>query len=165
MPIIIRAATEDDLPGLLMLYRELHAGDPELPAGLAAHRWREISAQVGRTILVAAGPTSAGDPTSAAGPTSAGDPTGVVGTVDITVLPNLTRGGQPFMLVENVVVAAAARRRGVGRRLLEAAITAAGEAGCYKVQLLTAMGRAGAHAFYEACGLRPVAQGYRAYLR
>jgi hypothetical protein len=37
-------------------------------------------------------------------------------------------------------------------------------AGCYKVQLLSRMDRAAAHALYEASGLRPVAAGYRVCL-
>lgn len=87
----------------------------------------------------------------------------VVGTVDCTVLPNLTRGTRPFMLVENVVVAAAHRRAGVGSALLEAAVRLAHQAGCYKVQLLSRTERDTAHAFYESRGFRAVAQGYRLY--
>jgi predicted GNAT superfamily acetyltransferase len=66
---------------------------------------------------------------------------GVVGTVDCTVLPNLTRRLRRFMLVENVVVAEAARRRGVGVALFDAA-----------------------HDFYQAQGFEPVARGFRRYL-
>ncbi len=87
-----------------------------------------------------------------------------VGTATCVVVPNLTRGGRPYMLIENVVVSAAVRRRGVGRRLLDAALGLAVAAGCYKVQLLSNATRVEAHAFYEACGFRPLAQGYRMYL-
>jgi ribosomal protein S18 acetylase RimI-like enzyme len=68
------------------------------------------------------------------------------------------------MLVENVVVAAAARRAGVGRELMRAALDLARRAGCYKVQLLSRADRAAAHAFYESAGFRPTAAGFRAYL-
>ncbi|MEU6328527.1 hypothetical protein ABZ851_14795 [Streptomyces sp. NPDC047049] len=37
-------------------------------------------------------------------------------------------------------------------------------AGCYKAQLLAADDEY-VHAFYEACGFKPLAQGFRRYLR
>jgi GNAT superfamily N-acetyltransferase len=144
--ITIRPAVESDLPSLLALYSELHPDDPVLPPARAAHIWREMAALPGRRILLATMDDS------------------VVGTVDCAVLPNLTRNGRAFMLVENVVVAAIARRRGVGRRLLAAAVAVARAEGCYKVQLLSRSDRSDAHAFYESCGFRVQAAGYRRYL-
>lgn len=146
MTITTRVATRDDLPALLWLYAELHPGDPRLTGEVAHEAWRQISTQAGRTILVAE------------------DGTGVVGTVDCTVLPNLTRGARPFMLVENVVVAEVARRRGVGAALFDAVLTLAEDRGCYKVQLLSRATRDAAHEFYQAQGFEPVAQGFRRYL-
>jgi ribosomal protein S18 acetylase RimI-like enzyme len=147
--ITTRTATGDDLPALLSLYAELHPGDPRLTDEVAHEVWRRISTQAGRTILVAED--------GAAG--------AVVGTVDCTVLPNLTRGARPFMLVENVVVAEAARRRGVGSALFDAVLALAEGNGCYKIQLLSRATRDEAHEFYEAQGFAPVAQGFRRYLR
>jgi ribosomal protein S18 acetylase RimI-like enzyme len=144
--ITIRPAVEADLPALLGLYAQLHPDDPVLPAVRAAQIWREIAGQPGRRVLLATMDEA------------------VVGTMDCAVLPNLTRSGRPFMLVENVVVATAARRQGVGRRLLAAAVAGARAEGCYKVQLLSRSDRADAHAFYESCGFRSVAAGYRRYL-
>jgi ribosomal protein S18 acetylase RimI-like enzyme len=141
---VVRPATETDLPALLALYAELHPSDR--PPADPAEVWRQIAAQQGRTILVA----------ELAG--------AVVGTVDCVVLPNLTRGGRPFMLVENVVVASAARRGGVGAALMDAAVFLARAAGCYKVQLLSRMTRDASHRFYESCGFQPMAQGFRLYL-
>jgi GNAT superfamily N-acetyltransferase len=144
--ITIRPAVEADLAALLALFAELHAEDPVLPSAHAAQIWREIAAQPGRRVLLA----------------SLAD--AVVGTVDCAVLPNLTRGGRSFMLVENVVVTATARRQGVGRRLLAAAVAVARAEGCYKVQLLSRSDRAEAHAFYEQCGFKSLANGYRRYI-
>ena len=146
MTITTRVATEDDLPALLSLYAELHPGDPRLTDQVAHEAWRQIGTQAGRTILVAE------------------DHAGVVGTVDCTVLPNLTRGARPFMLVENVVVAAVARRRGVGAALFDAVLALAQGSHCYKVQLLSRATRDAAHDFYRAQGFEPVAQGFRRYL-
>jgi ribosomal protein S18 acetylase RimI-like enzyme len=146
MQISVRAASQADVPALLDLYAELHPADLPPAAQTALDVWRAIEAQPGRTVLVAqAGAT-------------------VVGTVDCTVLANLTRGARPFMLVENVVVSAGYRRAGIGSALLEAAEHLARQAGCYKVQLLSRAGRDAAHAFYESHGFRAVAQGYRLYL-
>ena len=146
MKIGVRQASESDMPALLVLYAELHPADVPPSAQTALDVWRAIQAQAGRTVLVAESEGS------------------VVGTVDCAVLPNLTRGARPFMLVENVVVAAACRRSGVGSALLEAAVSVARQAGCYKVQLLSRVDRHAAHALYESSGFRVVAQGYRLYL-
>lgn len=145
MEITVRTAVERDLPVLLALYRELNPDDAALPPEVARAGWERIAAQQGRTVLVA----------------EAGG--AVVGTADSIVMPNLTRGGRGILFVENVVVAEAGRRRGVGRRLLDAMVDLAEEAGCYKVQLLAA-DDAYVHTFYEACGFEPLAQGFRRYL-
>jgi GNAT superfamily N-acetyltransferase len=146
MSTTVRPATEADVPALLSLFAELHPADPPLPPQTAREIWRAIAAQPGRSVLVA---ESAGT---------------VVGTLDCATLANLTRGGRPFMLVENVVVTAGHRREGVGAALLDHAVFLARRAGCYKIQLLSRAERRAAHAFYESRGFRTTAQGYRRYL-
>jgi GNAT superfamily N-acetyltransferase len=143
--ITVWTADEADLPALLALYAELHPADPPLAVDAALPIWRRIQGQSGRSVLLA---ERGGQP---------------AGTGDCTILPNLTRGGRPFMLVENVVVGQAHRRQGVGTALLDAAAGLARAGGCYKVQLLSRADRAHAHAFYAACGFAPSAQGYRRY--
>jgi ribosomal protein S18 acetylase RimI-like enzyme len=145
MEITVRPATEADLPALLSLYRELHPEDPPLPRATSDAVWAAMAGQQGRTVLVA----------------DAGDT--VAGTVDCLVMPNLTRGGRAIMFVETVVVAACFRRRGIGRRLLDAAARLAEAGGCYKLQLLAADDEY-VHGFYEACGFTSRAQGFRRYL-
>ena len=146
MKISVRAASAADLPALLDLYTELHPADPPPSEQAALDAWRAIEAQVGRTVLVAESAAT------------------VIGTVDCAVLANLTRNARPFALVENVVVTTGSRRSGVGSALLDAAVSLARQAGCYKVQLLSRAERHAAHAFYESHGFRAVAQGYRRYL-
>ncbi|MFJ6437360.1 GNAT family N-acetyltransferase [Streptomyces sp. NPDC091416] len=145
MKITVRQADESDLPALLALYGELNPDDAPLPQASAHDVWERISRQRGRTVLVA----------DAAGT--------LVGTADCLVMPNLTRGGRAILFVENVVVAGAAQRRGVGRLLMDAAFHLAATEGCYKVQLLAA-DDAYVHTFYEACGFRAAAQGFRRYV-
>ncbi|MFD9789526.1 GNAT family N-acetyltransferase [Streptomyces sp. NPDC059070] len=145
MNIIVRSAIAEDLSSLLALYGELNPDDAPLPQQSADGIWAAIRRQQGRTVLVA-------------------EADGViVGTADCTVLPNLTRGGRAILFVENVVVANSVQRRGIGQRLMEAVVQLGEAAGCYKVQLLAA-DDAYVHTFYEACGFKPLAQGFRRYL-
>ncbi|MGA4955317.1 GNAT family N-acetyltransferase [Streptomyces lavendulocolor] len=145
MKITVRSAVEVDLPGLLALYGELNPDDPPLPEASAAALWAAISRQRGRTILVAEADGT------------------VAGTADCIVMPNLTRGGRAVLFVENVVVAGSFQRHGVGRQLMEAAVRLGESAGCYKVQLLAA-DDAYVHTFYEACGFKALAKGFRRYI-
>lgn len=146
MAIAVRPAVDTDLAAILGLYGELHPSDKPLTMPDAERTWREIRAQPGRTTLVAVRDRL------------------VIGTIDCTVLANLTRGGRSFMLVENVVVGSRFRRAGAGTRLLGEAMAIARAANCYKVQLLSRSDRVDAHAFYESVGFRPAAVGYRVYL-
>lgn len=145
----IRTAVAEDLPALLDLYRQLAGDRPESqPAGPAAAGpiLARILADPARQLLVA-------------------DADGrVVGTAEVLVIANLTHGGQPWAIVENVVVAADARRLGVGRALMAHIVEQAREAGCYKIQLLSRAERADAHLFYESLGFARSAVGFRRYL-
>jgi len=87
-----------------------------------------------------------------------------VGSIDVTVIPNVTRGLRPFAIVENVVVVSSHRRMGVGRALMEAALAFATSQGCYKVQLVSAKKRDAAHHLYDAVGFDADVSGYRKYL-
>ena len=66
-------------------------------------------------------------------------------------------------MAENVIVAAAYRRTGVGRALMQYAIDQARAAGCYKLQLTSGKQRAPAHAFYRSLGLDAIAEGFKIY--
>jgi GNAT superfamily N-acetyltransferase len=87
----------------------------------------------------------------------------LVGTADLLVVRNLTHHGQPWAIVENVVVARAVRRTGVGRQLIGHLIELARAAGCYKLQLHSGKQRAEAHEFYRDLGLATVAEGFKIY--
>ncbi len=67
------------------------------------------------------------------------------------LLPNVTWGGRPYGLIENVVTAPAYRLRGLGRRAMQAALDHAWAQRAYKVMLLTGQKR-GACGFYESVG-------------
>jgi GNAT superfamily N-acetyltransferase len=145
--VTIRPAIQDDDPERVFgLLWQLAPDDPRPDPGRLAKVWEEIHQQPGRCLLLA---MCEDEP---------------VGTVDTVLVPNLTRMARPYMLVENMVVDARHRRRGIGGLLMAAAEARARSAGCYKIQLLSNARRSDAHRFYEAAGLTASSQGYRRYL-
>ena len=76
----------------------------------------------------------------------------VVGTLQLTVIPGLSRRGATRSLVEAVRVDSSVRSGGVGTQLLRWAIEAARVSGCTLVQLTTDASRTDAHRFYERLG-------------
>ncbi|GAA3785914.1 GNAT family N-acetyltransferase [Sphaerisporangium flaviroseum] len=76
----------------------------------------------------------------------------VVGTMQLTFIPGLSRRGGERALVEAVRVAASARGMGLGRAMMRWAIDRARERGCRMVQLTSDRARADAHRFYTSLG-------------
>lgn len=75
-----------------------------------------------------------------------------LGTLTCFVLPLLLHGGTPAALVEGVAVHPDAQGSGIGRALMDAAMTIARSHGCYKLALSSNRRREAAHAFYERLG-------------
>lgn len=131
---MIRRASAGDLAGVLRLYRQLHPDDPELEAESARATYDALLATPGLSLLVL-------------------EHDGVVvATTYLNVLPNLTRGGAPYAVIENVVVDEALRGSGLGRQLMAATLQAAWDAGCYKAMLMTGSSDPATHGFYRRCG-------------
>ncbi|MEK7394539.1 MAG: GNAT family N-acetyltransferase [Fibrobacterota bacterium] len=135
-----RIATKADLAGLLALYRQLTPEDPLLDASRAQAIWKAIETNDDLRYFVAV------------------DGQKLVSTCNIAIVPNLTRNGASWAVIENVVTDEAYRRQGVGKRLMERAIEFAKSRGCYKVCLLSNSTRAGAHKFYEELGFSGTAK-------
>ena len=76
----------------------------------------------------------------------------VVATLQLTFLQYLMHRGRPVCLVEAVRVARRLRSQGIGAKLMHAAIDAAKDRGCARVQLTTHKQRLDAHRFYERLG-------------
>lgn len=76
----------------------------------------------------------------------------VIGTLQLTLIPGLSRRGATRALVESVRVHADARGTGLGTRLFEWAIDEARKQGCMLVQLTSDATRVDAHRFYERLG-------------
>lgn len=79
----------------------------------------------------------------------------VVGTLQLTFIPGLSRVGSTRALIESVRVRSDRRGDGLGRRLVEWAIEQARQRGAAMVQLTTDASRADAHRFYERLGFVP----------
>jgi ribosomal protein S18 acetylase RimI-like enzyme len=150
----VRPARAEDLDGLRALLAELHAEDAPWDEDAARGALAAILADPRRRLLLAFAEEDNGG----------GGAPRAAGTVDVVVVPNLTRGARPYAVIENVVVAARFRRRGIGRALMDAAVAHARESGCYKLQLISGGARGEAHRLYEAAGFSDAFHGYRRYL-
>ncbi|TVR07254.1 MAG: GNAT family N-acetyltransferase [Salinarimonadaceae bacterium] len=79
----------------------------------------------------------------------------VVGCLQLTFIPGVTRAGMWRGQIEGVRIAASQRGRGLGRKLFLHAIERCRARGCGLVQLTTDASREDAHGFYEALGFIP----------
>jgi N-acetylglutamate synthase-like GNAT family acetyltransferase len=134
---VIRDAQSSDLEAIRRLYRQLNPDDPVLTDGADADAFAEILRTPRLRLLVLELDGA------------------VVGTTYLNVMPNLTRSASPYAVIENVVIDEALRGEGLGKQLMAATLTAAWEAGCYKVMLMTGSKNPATHAFYRACGFSP----------
>ena len=85
----------------------------------------------------------------------------VAGTLQLNMLPGLSRRGMLRAQVEGVRVASTYRGRGVGRAMIEWAIGAAREQGCGLVQLTSDKRRHDAVRFYESLGFTASHEGLK----
>jgi GNAT superfamily N-acetyltransferase len=85
----------------------------------------------------------------------------VVGTLQLTVVPGLSRRGATRALVEAVRVHADARGTGLGSVLFGWAEEEARRRGCVLVQLTSDAARPDAHRFYERLGYRGSHVGFK----
>jgi GNAT superfamily N-acetyltransferase len=85
----------------------------------------------------------------------------IVASCTLIIMPNLTRGGQPYGLIEDVVTHTAHRGHGFGKQLLRVAVAAAWQADCYKVMLMTGSRKPSTLAFYTAAGFEQSKTGFQ----
>lgn len=135
MDINTRDLAFSDLDALLALYEELHPDDyPSRDRAALEDTWSKILADPAHIYL-----GGFGDGT-------------LVTTCNAAIVPNLTRGARPYAVIENVVTAAAVRRRGVGSSVPKELITRCWARRCYKIMLMSATTRSDIHAFYDSLG-------------
>lgn len=137
--LVIRRATAGDVAAIV----DLLADDPlgaqrEAPGDAAyAEAFTEIDADPRQFLAVA---EVGGE---------------VVGTMQLTFIPGLSRRGSTRALIEAVRVRADQRGAGLGRGLAEWAIETARARGAAMVQLTTHASRTDAHRFYQRLGFVP----------
>ncbi|MDP2117593.1 MAG: GNAT family N-acetyltransferase [Brevundimonas sp.] len=85
----------------------------------------------------------------------------VVGTLQITFIPGLSRKGALRGQIEAVRIAADRRGAGLGHRVFDWAIAECRSRGCCLVQLTTDRGRPEAHRFYDQLGFTASHLGYK----
>ncbi|MFE3033622.1 GNAT family N-acetyltransferase [Streptomyces canus] len=85
----------------------------------------------------------------------------VVGTLQLTVVPGLSRRGATRSIIEGVRVHADERGSGLGSRLIEWAIEESRRQNCQLVQLTSDSTRTDAHRFYERLGFTASHVGFK----
>ena len=132
----IRRATAEDVPAIVTMLaddplgaRRERPGDPSY-----AEAFKEIDADPRQLLVVAA------------------DGDDVVGTMQLTFIPGLSRLGSTRALIEAVRVRSDQRGNGLGAQLIRWAVETARTQGAAMVQLTTDASRKDAHRFYERLG-------------
>ncbi|MEY9093455.1 N-acetyltransferase family protein [Paenibacillus sp. RC84] len=145
---IIRLIRHDELDQLLELYRQLNTEDPVIPPSEDLdNQWNEMFHNPKMKFVVVE------------------DDGKLAAVCVLVIVQNLTRGGRPFGLIENVVTRENHRKKGYGSLILQKALDLAREADCYKVMLLTSSKEDATLRFYEKNGFeKDVKTGFISYL-
>ncbi|MCD2465721.1 GNAT family N-acetyltransferase [Streptomyces sp. NPDC056460] len=85
----------------------------------------------------------------------------VVGTLQLTIIPGLSRRGATRSIIEGVRIHAEERGSGLGTQLIEWAVEESGRQGCRLVQLTSDVTRTDAHRFYERLGFEASHLGFK----
>jgi GNAT superfamily N-acetyltransferase len=85
----------------------------------------------------------------------------VIGTLQLTIIPGLSRRGSTRGLIEAVRVAAPARGSGLGSTLIRWAVEESRTRGCTLVQLTSDKTRTDAHRFYTNLGFTNSHEGFK----
>jgi GNAT superfamily N-acetyltransferase len=146
--IAFRRATEADIGAIVALLADDPLGamreDTSQPLAEAYHRaFRAIDADPNQYLAVAA------------------ENGVVVGTLQLTFIPGLSRKGSLRGQIEAVRVAAGHRGAGLGQKLFEWAIAECRARGCRTVQLTSDKSRPDAHRFYDRLGFEASHVGYK----
>lgn len=147
--IEIRPVTVKDLPAVVALLADDPIGAKrESPEDLAPYlsALERLSADSNQCAVVA----------------TRGDQ--VVGTLQLTIIPGLSRRGAIRSIIEGVRVRSDERSAGLGTELIEWAIEESREQGCTLVQITSDATRTDAHRFYERLGFTPSHLGFKLQL-
>lgn len=139
----IRSANLNDVEELLNLYQHLIPDEERCATPVAQTNFNQFLKYEGSAILL-------------------GEVDGrLVSTCAIVIIPNLTRGGAPYALTENVVTHVNYRARGFGKKMLDAASQRAWNKDCYKVMLMTGSKKPSTLDFYIDAGFEQTKTGFQ----
>ncbi|MFF8229420.1 GNAT family N-acetyltransferase [Streptomyces caelestis] len=142
----IRSATAEDVPAIVgMLADDPLGAQRESPNDLAPYltALQRLSADPNQRLVVAVQEGR------------------VVGTLQLTIIPGLSRRGATRSIIEGVRVHAEDRGSGLGTQLIEWAIDESRQQGCQLVQLTSDVTRTDAHRFYERLGFTASHTGFK----
>src|SRR3954453_4077702 len=135
MPIEIRDASEEDLPGVLRVLAESGIdGDASFTLDEAREHLARIRQWPNFRLLVVLADGA------------------IAGTYSLLIMDKLGKRGTPAGVVEDVAVMPGMQGRGIGRAMMDHAIGECRRAGCYKLALSSNVKRGAAHRFYESLG-------------
>ncbi|MET9526673.1 GNAT family N-acetyltransferase [Streptomyces coeruleorubidus] len=142
----IRPATADDVPAIVgMLADDPLGAQRESPDDLTPYlaALERLSADPNQRLVVAVREGR------------------IVGTLQLTIIPGLSRRGATRSIIEGVRVHADERGSGLGTQLIEWAIDESRRQGCQLVQLTSDNTRTDAHRFYERLGFTASHTGFK----
>ncbi|MEU0433805.1 GNAT family N-acetyltransferase [Streptomyces sp. NPDC006290] len=142
----IRAAVADDVPAIVaMLADDPLGAQRESPDDLTPYlgALERLSRDPNQHLVVAAREGR------------------VVGTLQLTVIPGLSRKGATRSVIEAVRIHADERGSGLGTELIEWAIAESRRQECQLVQLTSDASRTDAHRFYERLGFEASHVGFK----
>ncbi|MEU3841541.1 GNAT family N-acetyltransferase [Streptomyces sp. NPDC028635] len=142
----IRAAVPDDVPAIVaMLADDPLGAQRESPDDLAPYltAFERIAADPNQHLVVAVREGR------------------IVGTLQLTLIPGLSRRGATRSIIEAVRIHADERGSGLGTRLIEWAVDESRRLGCQLVQLTSDKSRTDAHRFYERLGFEGSHLGFK----
>lgn len=131
--LVIREATEADLPAVLNLYTAAGIGDEDhFTEEEAKAQFAVFKKYPSFRIFVA-------------------ELEGIIaGTYELLIMNNMAKRGKKSAIVEDVAVDPTCQGKGIGRAMMQHAMSEAHTAGCYKLALSSNLKREAAHQFYEA---------------
>jgi len=146
--LIFRRATDADVPAIIRLLADDMLGSSREATGAESYpqyldAFRVIDADANQFLLVV------------------DDGTGIVGTLQLTFIAGLARGGLKRGLVEAVRVACDRRGEKIGEAMFAWVLEKCRREGCGIVQLTTDKARSEAHRFYDRLGFEPSHIGYK----
>jgi GNAT superfamily N-acetyltransferase len=146
--LIFRHATEADVPAIIGLLADDMLGASREALGVDSYpqyltAFRVIDADANQFLMVV------------------DDGTRIVGTLQLTFIPGLARGGLKRGQIEAVRVASDRRGEKIGEAMFNWAFEKCRREQCGIVQLTTDKARTDAHRFYDGLGFEPSHIGYK----